>query len=65
MARTVAEARAPILEVDLGDAELVLREHPDGLFTLRLNDEEIVVNGEQLQTIVGGFLQVGQTKGWT
>lgn len=65
MKADVAAARKPLLEVALGDAELIVREHPQGDFTLHLNDEQIVVTAEQLQTIVGGFVTIGHTKGWT
>ena len=66
MNRTVAEARAPLLEVDFGDSALVVREHPDGLFTILINnDEPLIANADQMQTIVGGFMQIGASKGWT
>jgi len=66
MARPQATlAREPLLEVELGDSELVVREHPDGLFTIDVNDERLVVNAEQLQPIVVGFARIGQLKGWT
>jgi hypothetical protein len=54
-----------LLEIDFGDTEFVVREHRDGLFTLHLDDQPpLVVNADQMQTIVGGFLQIGKTKGW-
>jgi hypothetical protein len=60
------QPRAPLLEVDFGDTELVVREHPDGLFTVHVDDQQpLVVNAEQMQQIIGGFMQIGKAKGWT
>jgi hypothetical protein len=62
---TIPPAPVTLLEVDFGDAELVVREWPDGAFTLDLNDERVAVSAEQMMEIVGAFMEIGKTKGWT
>lgn len=64
----VAPARpAPSLlfEVDLGDGAFIVRLHPDGMFTLDVNSEVLVVDAEQMQAIAAGFVALAKGKGWT
>lgn len=65
MPRVERAPAAILFEADLGDGELVVREHPDGQFTIDLNDARTVINVERMQEIVGGFMQIGRIKGWT
>jgi len=53
-----------LLEADFGDAELVVKEHADGMVTIDLDDTRLLVNEAQFQTIVGGFAKIGKEKGW-
>lgn len=53
-----------LLEVDLGDTALVVREHADGLLTIEVNDERLIVNADQFHTVVTGFVAIGRAKGW-
>jgi hypothetical protein len=65
MARTAPTQPVRLLDVDLADAAIVVEEHPDGAYTLDVSDTRLVLTPDQLQVIIGAFLQLGKTKGWT
>lgn len=52
------------LELDLGDTELVVREHSDGAFTLDVDDTRVVLNADQMRDIVLPLVTLGRAKGW-
>jgi hypothetical protein len=65
--KTVPVRPAPSLlfEVDLGDSALVARLHPDGMYTLDINSEVVVVDADQMRAIATGFVGLAKAKGWT
>jgi hypothetical protein len=65
MPRVERTAPSVLVEVDFGDAELFVREHPDGKFTIDLNDERVVATADQMRDIVAGFVRIAQEKQWT
>ena len=67
MPRDVPAPEPPttLLEVDLGDSELVVREHPDGMFTLDMPEPRLVAGPEHFEQIVRGFDAIARAKGWT
>jgi hypothetical protein len=52
------------VEVDFGDTELVVQEFPDGMFAMDLDEKRLLVNGDQMQQVVGAFLRLGKEQGW-
>lgn len=62
-AQAMAQARI-LAEVEFGDADLVVTEHPDGLFTLNLSDSQVVLDGAALAKVMYAFIDIGRTKGW-
>jgi hypothetical protein len=68
MAKKEAPATPPTvwLELDLGDTEVLLREHHhDGAFTLDLDGEQrLLVNADQMAEIARAFVTLAAAKGW-
>lgn len=66
MPRTTAPAAPPVtwVEADLGDTEFTVQEHSDGMFTIDVPDDRLVLNAETMQPIVEGFVRIGREKGW-
>jgi hypothetical protein len=54
------------LDLDLGDTEVLLREHAhDGLFTLDIDGEQrLLVNADQTAEIARAFVTLAAAKGW-
>lgn len=52
------------LEADLGDTELRVLEHADGMFTVDVPEDRLVMNAEQMQPIVVALARLGKAKGW-
>lgn len=52
------------LEADLGDTEFKVDEHSDGMFTIDVPDDRLVLNAEQMKGIVQAFARIGLAKGW-
>jgi hypothetical protein len=67
--RTPPAAALPVrdwLEADFGDAEFTVREFPDGMFVVQIDaGNRLLVNADQMQVLVGGFMALGREKGWT
>jgi hypothetical protein len=56
MARAAAAPAAmTLIELDFGDSELIVREHPDGVFTLDVNDTRLVLSREDFHLIARAF----------
>ena len=54
-----------LLEVDLGDDELVVRQFSDGMFTLAIGAGQLLMNQEQMREVVRKLaIEVGGAKGW-
>ena len=56
--------RGVLLELDFSDDELVVRQHPDGLYTIDMALGRLVLNEEQFGEVVTGFVEIGRAKGW-
>jgi hypothetical protein len=56
-------ARTVWVELILGDTDVTVVEFPDGLFALRLDDTQVLLNAEQMQAFVTGLKGL-QTR-WT
>jgi hypothetical protein len=53
------------LELDFGDADLVVREFSDGMWAIEVNGmDRLLVNTDQMRDIVTGFVAIGRAKGW-
>ena len=44
-----------LLDLDFGDAELTVRLHPDGMFTIDLDEPRLLLNRDQFMKVVAGF----------
>jgi hypothetical protein len=53
------------LELDLGDTAVVVREWPDKMFTLDLDDTRLVATADQMREIVEPLVALAKEKGWT
>lgn len=55
--REAAQLPAPetLLELDLGDDELVVKQHPDGMVTFEHAEPRLLVNEEQFKQILDAF----------
>jgi hypothetical protein len=53
------------LDLDFGDAGLVVQEFSDGMFAVEVDGYRLLVNTEQMQEIVGAFDRLGKEQGWT
>lgn len=63
--RTAAQAPTMWIEADFGDAELTLREFPDGMFELRIDaGNRLLLNVEQMQQLADDVVIFAKTKGW-
>ena len=49
-----------LLELDFSDDELVVRQHPDGLYTIDMSIGRLVLNEEQFQQVVEGFTKLNR-----
>jgi hypothetical protein len=66
--REESTRKAPVqwVDADFGDTALAVYEFDDGMFTVVVDDDHrLLVNADQMQQIVGGFLRIGKEKGWT
>lgn len=52
-------------ELEFGDGEFVVTEFSDGMWAIEVDGYRLIVNTEQMQTIVGGIARIGSAKGWT
>jgi hypothetical protein len=52
------------IEVELGDTDFTVTEHPDGMFTIEFTGARLVVNAEQLRSITDGFITLAREKFW-
>lgn len=48
-------ATETLLELDFGDAEFVVKHHPDGMYTVEMSSERLVLNEEQLLEMLRAF----------
>ena len=54
-----------LVEVELGDTDLVVTEHADGMFTFMIDgDVRLLLNAEQMRTVLRGFMTMKKAKGW-
>lgn len=53
------------LELDFGDADLIVQEFGDGMWSVAVDGYRLIVSTEHMQRIVGGFARLGKDKGWT
>ena len=60
----VDSKRGVLLELDFSDDELVVRQHPDGLYSVDVATGRLLVNEEQMRDIVREFARLGNEKGW-
>jgi hypothetical protein len=51
-------------DLDFGDQGLVIVEFSDGMFSVTIDNERLLVNLEQMQQVVGAFVRLGKDKGW-
>lgn len=52
------------LEADLGDTEFRVLEHSDGMFTVDVPADRLVMNAEQMRPIAEAFARLATAKGW-
>ena len=50
--------RGILLELDFSDDELVVRQHPDGMFTIDMALGRLVLNEQQFFQVLEGFIEV-------
>jgi hypothetical protein len=60
-----APAPVTLIELDFGDADLTVKHFPDGMYTVSVDGERLLVNKEQFQQIVQRFTELGVERGWT
>lgn len=46
-----------LLELDFGDNELIVRQHPDGMYTLDVSDPRLVLSAQDFQRVVDGVME--------
>ncbi len=63
--RPAPVAPTVLLELDLGDQELVVAEYPDGVIVLRVDDHPLRLDAAQLESLVAAFRTLGTARGWT
>ena len=49
---------AVLLEIDLGDDELMIRQFADGMVTLEHGEPRLLLNAEQWQQVLDGFVRL-------
>ena len=54
----VDSKRGVLLELDFSDDELVVRQHPDGMFTIDIAGGRLLLNREQFDQALKGFRQI-------
>lgn len=67
MLRTTSAPAVPPttwIAADLGDTEFKVDEHADGMFTIDVPDDRLVLNADLMKDIVEGFVRIGRAKGW-
>ena len=52
--------RGILLELDFGDADLVVRLHPDGMYTIDIPEPRLLLNEEQYVKVLKGFAFLAQ-----
>lgn len=54
-----------LLELDLGDDELVVRQFSDGMYTLQHSEPRLLLNEEQMREVIRKLaIDIGGAKGW-
>lgn len=53
------------VDLDFGDAALVVQEFSDGMWAVEVDGYRLLVSTEHMQEIVGGFARIGKEQGWT
>lgn len=72
MAKRTAKAAAPAARwqavIELGDTEITLQEHADGVFTIDIPHDfdagPLVLGTDPLQQLIGKLVTLGKTRGW-
>lgn len=49
--------RGILIEVDFGDTELVVRRHPDGMVTIEIPEERVVISEADFQRVLRAFCE--------
>ena len=52
------------MDIDLADCGITVREFSDGVFTVTLNDERVLLSAGQMQDLVVAITAIGRAKGW-
>ncbi len=53
------------IDLDFGDTDLLVRQFSDGMWSISVDDSQLLIDSEQMQRVVGAFLRIGKELGWT
>ena len=52
------------MDIDLADGSITVLEFHDGVFSVTLNDERVLLSAGQMQDLVVAITTIGRAKGW-